>query len=487
MVGTDNRIRLKRASYVVLSGDSHSARIALSWKRDGRHFVHLFDELGDEVFLSDLKKQNLLSEQQEVELMGRILTQYRDTHCDPISDFHGAAMHLIQVKEECQKEGEPKEVLVIDNNVQPLDSFNRACAEMRGIHNARGELTRNREELYLSCTYFMGQVIPEDKEPVKLERTMPCGHCREEMIDISDDDSKVYIYPAMSHDDLTEGMPRIKNLKTSEAVGAFLPPGSSETSKEYEVVSIPIMRLLPHKTVRLRDESWVGRIREGVDFIKQDPDKLLTLSLVNKAVSGRKEVFGLKENYTLKNVRNALANEIKDRYHHDGNHPRKIRAVLVRRENGECFVASDVIDEKANSMPPAVVDGMKAAGRAQDIKEVFVMEFDEDHLEKMEELLSKMGAKGAPLELEAFNGSELDRISKRTRDSNDSCVDVCGKKVKGRAILHVLPLSVDPDMTDKDIELGMSSMPLAQFYPLAYKNPKDSSNGTSPAGACGHC
>lgn len=399
----------------------------VQWHMNG-HRIHLSKD-GKPIRMADL------SEDEAVALASRIVPAYHAAHGDPAATFHGTAMHQL-------KDSTGEEWLMIGSNAQPLDEFNRSCAEMSTIWEMR-EQSKDPAPI-LQRSFLIGNYT----ESKGHENAYPCGHCRREMTAIAAPDAMFYSLP--------------HSLQVSDDL-VILPMEKRSESQGPTILSMKVADLLPLPKVRLPDASWVGTIAQAEQALAQGSFDDSMMQLIMKSIDGRK----LEGPNTLELINQALVGAIADVHQRREQKPEHIRAVAVRNNKGEIFIMAMGQDEDAPSKPPVLVGALMKALNERNITDVYVMDYNPAQTKQAEE---DVAAGKTPM-IAALDGTELDRLYKH-------------KPKSGAINVHILPFN-DGTLSEQQLKSAVNSADLEAFYPAPYISPKAINCGAQPsAGRC---
>lgn len=401
---------------------------AVQWRLDGNR-IHLSKE-GSPIRMADL------SEAEAAATAMRIVSAYHASHGDPEVTFHGTALHQM-------RDSKGEEWLMIDSNAQPLDDFNRACAEMSAIWQMRK--TAKEPSPVLERSFLMGNYTKAQGG----ENACPCGHCRREMTAIAAPDAMFYSLPYMPQlvDEPLEIRPIDKRGQGSEPM----------------ILKLKVADLLPLPKVRLPDASWLGTMQMAEQKLHDAKLDTGLLSQVLDAIDGKP----MGRSCTLEQINQAMVGAIEHAYVNVGAQADHIRAVAVRTADGSTYVLALPKDELSPSKPPATVAALMKAMNRRNVTDVYVMDYCPAQTQRVQQETKA----GRVPTIDAFNGGELDRIHKH--------------KPKGKSIaVHVLPFN-DGTLNEQELMSGMNSGDVHDFYPYPYISPNAIASGAQPSAGRG--
>jgi len=461
-----------------------------------------FTRGGKRVAFDDL----MLSPEDELNLMSRILYKQVEMGYDN-SGIKTAAIHVVEDSKTHESH------IFVASNANHRASTQKYCAESLALGIVKTNIKVG--DFKVKKTYL---TLKNENDLPKGETRIPacpCGVCREELTNerYVDDDARLIAVPYFLPEETKRPNFRLKLFDQSNQPS----PDVTRTPPDHAFM-MRTMDLNPIYEVQINTANldvgarWKNHMRGGVRGIieKKEIQQLQVTNaemmrdvmtvigsgeggrvplLENKAPSGSDQGY---EGYTVDRINDYLVNKIKSAYNkHEvaakEGRVHKIKAVLVVRANGEVYEGTFVDIKGHGSKPQAEVSAITNAFNANDIKEVFVMEMDEDYIGRT------LKQRQIPM-VRTFYAEALEQLYKGSYRGEEVLQSINGMPISidrdeghTRCMLHILPLNEGNLQHDRPkfkefCDHVMVSVPIEMINANAFLSPSSQSGvGTGRA------
>ncbi|MCI5049167.1 MAG: hypothetical protein MRY32_02380 [Rickettsiales bacterium] len=427
-----------------------------------------------------------LSKQDELNVALKALYYKIPMGYDDRSQTKTAAAHIITDMRDKQN---PRHRMYITVNADPRSATQRFCAEANGIAMLKGNV--GVDQFKVTKTY-----ITMDRKGPEGAHALPCGTCREELTnDRFINSNAVFVSVPYLPEKYGPGKEAQMDLvDRSDEVRADI----SADGEEGKAFAMEMSNLSPTYKIGMKrhgeydGQHWQQVIRRGLDYMR-DGELPKPLAVQKGSANEIRDILGRgdtarvplledlgdgKNGYTLERVNKYLSNMIKNTCveHQDAlsqGKVHKIKAVLVVRADGRVYAGIHADVEGLSSRPLAESQALGNAYNKRDVKEVFVMEMDEEYIQK------NFRSEEVPV-LRTFFAEALHGLYNNRYSGDEQLRDISGKlhirsdpdlKSKptneSQCWLHILPLN-DGQLEGKELEDAVLSRPIEQVYRNAY-------------------
>lgn len=422
----------------------------------------LFSKSGQSASFGELG----LNETEQLNLISRALYAQAQNGYDPDSGIKTAAAHV--VRDEIT--GERR--VFVASNANSRSRQQRPHAEVNALVFAKNAV--KDQNFKVEKTYL---TLFNPKSDNKIPAT-PCGHCREDLTDkkFVDENAQLYCLPSLDPD-AVQTIPEI--AVSNQPNISQTPLNHAFTMKMMDMARKP----LPIGATTPDDINyWKDHMKQGIDYAKK-PDAEVPFRPVRIEQSVRDEIAKLaetgnsgrllhleSEHGTLPRINQQLANMIKTACQQNADslgQLHKVRACLAIRENGEMYGGTYIDIKTHSAKPQAEVMALGNALNVKDIKEMYLMEMDENYIAR------SLKEEGAP-KLKMPYPEALDGIMKNSHcpevPAMPSPTSTINTANHSRCMIHVIALN-NGDLPEEKLKKGMVSAPIEHLLSSPFQAP----------------
>ena len=454
---------------------------------------------GTDVLPAQENWESLLNEPQRLQLMNRILAEYRH-YSNNNDNVRSAALTVTDILGE---RGKPTSThLHIHANTDEAVAYHKDCAEANVV---RAMASPTKHQGKIRTLYVMASVDSSEngtKTPQTFEKAIPpCGKCCD-MLEKYTQPDKAMVYALPGNDGSYE-----LAINTT----ARTPAGV----KDNEVWKIPVhdqvkghptsllafRKIKPTKPmVKAQSEGWKA-LTEMRHLPKQDLHGLQVRAMSGERLSDderslleiEKKIHEIKHSdkdtiarleaaptperineYMVRQIQESYTQRKESSEPEDYQEPKKLRCVIVRFSDGSFHKGMEVVGKGSNAVPSAEMEAIARINHTfHNVTDVWVMEADQRDIN--EDVMHTSTKEG------------LERIFKR-RPAKDGITDLAGSPIKNTVNIHYIAFN-DGMLKGKELENITLTKAFEEFFPSAYigsAQMKTNGHGGGGGSDCGH-